>query len=53
MRNAVVGLLVATAAALVAAEVRIFGVESWRIVLGLFGLWLFVTAGRDSKSGAA
>jgi hypothetical protein len=53
MRNAVVGLLVATAAALVAADVRIFGVESWKVVLAVFGLWLFVTAGRGREAGAA
>ena len=53
MRNAVVGLLVATAVALVAAQVRLFGIESWKVVLGVLGLWLFVTAGRDRQSGAA
>jgi len=53
MRNAVVGLVVATAAALVAADVRIFGIESWKVVLGAFGLWLFVTAGRGREAGAA
>lgn len=53
MRNAIVGLLLATAVALVAAEVRIFGIESWKVVLGVFGLWLFVTAGRGRESGTA
>jgi hypothetical protein len=52
MRNAVVGLLVATAVALVAADVRIFGIESWKVVLGVCGLWLFITAGRR-EAGAA
>ncbi len=53
MRNAVVGLLVAAAVALVAADVPIFGIEAWKVVLGLFGLWLFVTAGRGREAGPA
>lgn len=52
MRNALVGLLVAAAVALVAADVPLFGVESWKVVLGLFGLWLFITAGRGRQAGA-
>jgi hypothetical protein len=53
MRNAVVGLLVATAVAVVAADVRLWGVEAWKVVLGVFGLWLFVTAGRGREAGSA
>jgi len=51
MRNAVVGLLVAAAVALVAADVSLFGIESWKVVLGAFGLWLFITAGRGRQAG--
>ena len=50
MRNAVLGLAVAVAAALVAADARFFGIEAWKIVLGLIGLALFRSAGRDSRS---
>lgn len=53
MRNAVVGLVLATAVALVAADIPIFGIEAWKVVLGLAGLWLFVTAGRGREAGAA
>lgn len=47
MRNAVLGLAAAGAAALVAADARIFGIEAWKIVLALIGLALFRSAARD------
>jgi hypothetical protein len=50
MRNAVLGLVAAAAAALVAADVRIFGIEAWKIVLGVIGLAIFRSAGRESKT---
>jgi hypothetical protein len=50
MRNAVLGLVAAVAVALVAADARIFGIEAWKIVLGLIGLAIFRSAGRDPKS---
>jgi hypothetical protein len=50
MRNAVLGLVAAVAVALVAADARIFGIEAWKIVLGLMGLAIFRSAGRDPKS---
>ena len=46
MRNALIGLIVAAAAALAASDLRIFGVDAWKVVLGLVGLALIVTAGR-------
>lgn len=52
MRNAVIGFLVAGAAALVAADARLFGIEAWKWALGLFGLWLFRSAARDSSSSS-
>ena len=53
MRNAVLGLAVAAAAALVAADARIFGIEAWKIVLGVIGLALFRSAGRESRNPSA
>jgi hypothetical protein len=50
MRNAVLGLAAAVAAALVAADARIFGIEAWKIVLALIGLALFRSASRDGTS---
>jgi len=51
MRNAAIGLVLAAAVALVAADVPLFGVESWKVVLAVFGLWLFITAGRGRQAG--
>lgn len=47
MRNALIGLVVAAAAALAASDVLIFGIAAWKVVLGLVGLALIVTAGRS------
>ncbi len=46
MRNALIGLVVAVAAALAASDILIFGIDAWKVVLGLVGLALIVTAGR-------
>ena len=48
MRNALLGLAVAAAVALIAADARIFGIEAWKVVLGVIGLALFRSASRDS-----
>jgi hypothetical protein len=47
MRNALIGLAVAAAGALVVADARLFGIEAWKIVLGLIGLAIFRSAGRE------
>jgi hypothetical protein len=46
MRNALLGLLAATGAALAASDIRIAGIDAWKIVLGLIGVALIVSAGR-------
>jgi hypothetical protein len=50
MRNAILGLAVAAAVALVASGARIFGIDAWKIVLGVIGLALFRSAARDSRT---
>ena len=50
MRNAVLGLAAAVAVALVAADARIFGIEAWKVVLGVIGLALFRSASRESRT---
>ena len=47
MKNAVVGVIVAAALALVVADVSIAGIEAWKIVLAAIGFVLFVGAGRQ------
>jgi hypothetical protein len=47
MRNALIGVAVAAAAALVAADYRFFGIEAWKIVMGLIGLGIFRSAARE------
>lgn len=53
MRNALLGLLVAVAAALVAADARLFGIEAWKIILGVIGLGIFRSASRESTPPAS
>jgi len=50
MRNAVLGLAAAAAVALIAADARIFGIDAWKIVLGVIGLAIFRSAARDSSA---
>lgn len=50
MRNAALGLAAAAAVALVAADARIFGIEAWKVVLGVIGLALFRSASRESRT---
>ena len=49
MRNAVIGLVIAGALALALSPVRIAGIDAWKIVLGIVGAFLVVTAGRENK----
>jgi len=50
MRNAALGLAVAAAVALVAADATIFGIEAWKVVLGVIGLALFRSASRETST---
>ena len=45
-----VGILVAAGAAILAVEPTIGGISTWKVVLGVVGLVLFVLAGFDRKS---
>ena len=49
MRNAVIGLVIAAALALALLPIRIAGIDAWKIVLGIVGAFLVVTAGRDKR----
>ena len=44
-----VGILVAMVAATLAMEPAIGGISTWKIVLGMIGLAIFVIAGWDRK----
>jgi hypothetical protein len=44
-----VGILVALVAAAVALQPTIGGISTWKVVLGMIGLALFVVAGFDRK----
>jgi hypothetical protein len=46
MRNAIGGVLLALAIALVASNVRIAGIDAWKIVLAGVGFVFFVLSGR-------
>jgi hypothetical protein len=48
-RTLVTGAAFAIVAALVAIVPRIGRVDTWKIVLGLLGLALFISAGRDTR----
>ena len=50
MRNALTGVAIAAAAALVAINPKIFGIDLWKIVLGVIGISLIHAAGRGAKS---
>ncbi len=52
MRNALIGGAVAAAAAIAATDIEIFGIAAWKIVLGLIGLGLIVSAGRPASPEA-
>ncbi len=47
MKNALVGVIVAAALAVVAADVSIAGIAAWKIVLAAMGFALFVRGGRS------
>jgi hypothetical protein len=44
------GIVVAVGAAALAVEPTIGGISTWKVVLGVVGLVLFVLAGFDRKS---
>ena len=44
-----VGILVAVGAVILAVEPTIGGISTWKVVLGVVGLVLFVLAGFDRK----
>jgi hypothetical protein len=41
------GIVLAVAAAMLAAVPTIAGISTWKVLLGLVGLALFIIAGRD------
>lgn len=49
MRNILVGAAAAFAIAFILAVPRVYGIESWKIVLGIVGIALFVFAGRIAR----
>ena len=48
MRNAVLGLICATALALAISDIAIFGIAMWKIELAIAGALLFITAGKKT-----
>jgi hypothetical protein len=52
MRNIVVGLVVAAAVAAAASDLRIAGIDAWKIVLAGVGLAFFVLSGRGRAPSA-
>jgi len=50
MRNALMGAGLAAGAALLAINPRIYGVDLWKIVLGVVGLALMREASRNRQS---
>ncbi len=50
MRNALAGIGIAAAAALVAIDPKIYGIDLWKIVLGVVGIWMIREASRERKS---
>ena len=49
MRNALMGAGLAAGAALLAINPRIYGIDFWKIVLGVIGISLIREAGRVRK----
>ena len=47
MRNALIGIVLASALALALSPIRIAGIDAWKIVLAALGAFLVVTAGRE------
>ena len=45
MRNVLTGLVIVVALALAASPVTVAGIAVWKLVLAVFGAFLFVTAG--------
>jgi hypothetical protein len=45
-----VGIMLAVAAVILALEPTIGGISTWKVVLGVIGLILFVMAGFDRKN---
>ena len=50
MRNALIGVGLAAGAALLAIDPQIYGIDLWKIVLGVVGISLIRAAGRDRKA---
>jgi hypothetical protein len=49
MRNALIGVALASALALALSPLTIAGIDAWKIVLAAAGAFLFVTAGRNRE----
>ena len=49
MRNILLGLVVAAGLALAVSPVTVAGIAAWKIVLAVFGAFLFVTARSTSS----
>jgi len=49
VRNILSGAAAAFAIAFTFAVPRVYGIESWKIVLGIIGIGLFVLAGRIAR----
>jgi hypothetical protein len=52
MRKALLGIVVAALLAVSMSDAKPFGIDAWKIVLALFGLVLFVTAGSGGRRRA-
>lgn len=50
MRNALIGIGLAAFAALLVVNPRIYGIDLWKIVLGVIGISLMRAASRDRPS---
>ena len=49
-RTLLTGAAIAFVVALVGIVPRIGGIDTWKIVLGLLGVALFISAGREKRS---
>jgi hypothetical protein len=52
MGKVAVGIVVAALLAVSMSDARPFGIDAWKIVLAVFGLVLFVTAGSSGRRRA-
>jgi hypothetical protein len=48
-RTLLAGAAIAIVVALIGIVPRVGGIDTWKIVLGLAGLALFISAGRESR----